>query len=261
MNMNPIEVGTLVTCTDSFGADAIVYRIRRLAARPRRRRDPACSLTLADLVLSTGRIVRGVSIATLRSSSIWCVKPERVTKAEIDAALNAARERMAKLTLEAETRAKQYASEVTSLRTSGEFAGLAQGFDIHSGTLAAKNIRRQLAERFPGVAFAVTKLDQGKIQVSWVDGPLISELRPIVGRYQGDSPGFGVQSTGQALTPWMSVFGASSAVILRRGSGKRKSVKRANKKLIKSRKEAVKMHYGQIWEQACGSVLFSEWET
>lgn len=59
-----------------------------------------------------------------------------------------------------------------------------QGFP--DAAFVAKNIRRGLANRFPGQKFSVRKADYSTIYVSWTDGPTEDEVDEIVGLFRED---------------------------------------------------------------------------
>lgn len=48
----------------------------------------------------------------------------------------------------------------------------------------AKNIRRGLADRFPGQKFSVRKADYSTIYVSWTDGPTEAEVEEVAGLFR-----------------------------------------------------------------------------
>jgi len=65
-----------------------------------------------------------------------------------------------------------------------DMATLAIGSDRNT---AAKNIRAELKEAYPGVAFSVRSQSftgGSAIDVSWTDGPTAAQVEKIVGKYQ-----------------------------------------------------------------------------
>lgn len=84
------------------------------------------------------------------------------------------------------------------------------GTDSHSGTLAARNIRRQLKAAFPTTKFSVRKTHHGSITVSWTDGPTSKQVATITAPYiTGHFDGMADIYTDDADNVWPDVFGGA----------------------------------------------------
>lgn len=217
VNMLPIKVGTYVRCALPFTGEGIVYRIHHQDGTKSRSREPQCAMWFADVVFAE-RIVRRVSFAVLRSSSKWSVCSEVAAPEAIDSMLEHTRKVLAARRAAEQSDAQRFETERAALRADSGLAGLTQGFDIYSGTLAAKNIRVQLMEHFPGVAFDIRKGGYGRLTVIWTDGPCEREVRPIVARYESTRfcPTDALHRHG--LSPWVALFGGAESVTVRRSS-------------------------------------------
>jgi len=86
-----------------------------------------------------------------------------------------------------EEKAKTDAAEAERLKAEYPYL-IQEGTDKARGnTLAAKNIRIELARAFPGQKFSVRSssfANGNDVRVSWTDGPTTKEVQAIVGKYQ-----------------------------------------------------------------------------
>lgn len=84
---------------------------------------------------------------------------------------------------------------------------------------AAKNIRKELAEAFPGVKFSVrcSRFSGGNsIDVSWTDGPTSNRVEAIIGKYKdGDFDGM-TDSYNYLRDDWTAKYGGAKYVHTRR---------------------------------------------
>lgn len=88
-----------------------------------------------------------------------------------------------------------------------------------TGAETAKLIRGVLKANFPGVTFSVRKRPGGSIDVTWVDGPIASDVDKLVGAY--GSRGFDGQIDGSYVkVPWgCPQHGARVAEVYGHGQG------------------------------------------
>ena len=105
---------------------------------------------------------------------------------------------------------------IKAFRESGEFHHLVQGDDSFSGALAAINIGRELRSEYPSVRFSVTRPRHGAIRIAWKNGPSITEVAGLTGKYAASR--VIVTSPGRIprLTVWLGVFGGADSIILAR---------------------------------------------
>lgn len=138
----------------------------------------------------------------------WRIYEEIASPAEIAAA----KARAALHLAQAET-AKQQASEHRRrLRAALPDAhpDLETGTDSHSGTLAARNIRRQLKSAFPGIKFSVRKRHHGSITISWTDGPTGKQVGAITAPFiTGHFDGMEDIYKNDDSNVWPDVFGGA----------------------------------------------------
>lgn len=163
-----ISVGTrLNKKATSFGVAVVVNRFER------------AGVALYDVIFLTGAVGMGITESELTGAS-WAVLEGKADLAEllqlVELAKGVARESSARQKLEQ----LAHQGEAARLRKSPDNAHLTPGDDLHSGLLAAKNIRRALVYRFPGVAFRVRKKGFGCVLVCWTGGPPVELVEDLV---------------------------------------------------------------------------------
>jgi len=86
-------------------------------------------------------------------------------------------------------------------------------------TTAAKNVRKELAAKYPGVKFSVkTERYSGgdNLNVGWTDGPPSKEVDAIVDKYQGKDFDGMDDSTTYRHNAWIEVFGSAGYTFVSR---------------------------------------------
>jgi hypothetical protein len=84
---------------------------------------------------------------------------------------------------------------------------------------AAKNIRIELKNAFPGVKFSVksSRFSMGdSIDVSWTDGPIAAQVDAIIGRYSAGSFNGMEDIYEYSRDAWKDAFGESKYILSRR---------------------------------------------
>lgn len=87
-----------------------------------------------------------------------------------------------------EEAARAFAQAVEEARKA--YSGLYEekpGQGFIDAAFVAKNIRRGLADRFPGQKFSVRKDGYDSIRISWTDGPTEAEVEAVAGLFREDS--------------------------------------------------------------------------
>lgn len=86
-------------------------------------------------------------------------------------------------------------------------------------TTAAANIRTELRATLPGVKFSVrsSRFSMGdSVDIEWTDGPSVSEVRAIVGKYQAGSFDGSTDSYDYSLNDFHKAHGSTKFVTLQR---------------------------------------------
>lgn len=124
-------------------------------------------------------------------------------------------------------KAKKLADEATKNQSANAFAakvaalraldnGLTKSSDTMRGhVLAAKNIKKELAQLWPAVKFSVrSKSYSGgnNISVHWTDGPTSKQVDAILNKYEGGSFDGSQDLYASCRTPWTEVFGDSKYI-------------------------------------------------
>ena len=138
----------------------------------------------------------------------WRIYDDIVSAAEIAAA----KSRAALHRIQAEAAKQQAAQRRQQERAALPAAHptLEVGTDSHSGTLAARNIRRQLKAAFPTTKFSVRKTHHGSLTISWTDGPTSKQVNAITAPYQtGNFDGMEDIYKDDKNNVWPDVFGGA----------------------------------------------------
>lgn len=136
-----------------------------------------------DIVFENGTESHGLPEAILRGVQ-WHIYKEIARPEEIAFLREKVTIESARRKADEGKKQQEFAAAVAALRTNPDYAHLTQGEDVHSGKLAASNIRKELKRVFPTVKFSVRKAHYGSVDVSWLDGPRTKEVDKIVSKYR-----------------------------------------------------------------------------
>ncbi|WP_076069883.1 LPD29 domain-containing protein [Sphingomonas montana] len=212
----PLVIGSHVRCILPHAGDGIVYAIEGTE-------NPASVRTLGngivveggrafvDVVWLNGNRSRRVPEAIVRSVQ-WTVRDTVAGDNELKSALANAEQTEARNRNEATTAAQAHAAEVARVKIAPELAALEQGDDQYSGTLAAKNLRKQLKAAFPGIPFSVRKRHHGSVTIAWTDGPTTAEVEQIASAYKGGSYDGMDDSYSRTKSAWCETFGGADYI-------------------------------------------------
>lgn len=121
------------------------------------------------------------------------------------------KEQEARATAAAEKKAKQEARAAEAARLAAgapEYAHLVPlGEKDRGGVAAAKNVRRDLKQAFPGVKFSV-KSSYTTINVNWQDGPTRSQVEAVIDKYQQGTFDGMTDCYEYHTTPFNELYGA-----------------------------------------------------
>lgn len=212
----PLVVGSHVRCILPHAGDGIVYAIEG-TENPASVRQLGNGIMVeggrafVDVVWLNGNRSRRVPEAIVRSVQ-WTVRDSVAGDNELKSALAYADEKEAQQRADAIDAAQAHAAEVARLQIAPELAALEQGDDRYSGTLAAKNLRKQLKAAFPGVTFSVRKRHYGSVTIGWTDGPTAPEVEKIARPYQGGSFDGMEDLYTHSKSPWCETFGGADYI-------------------------------------------------
>lgn len=89
------------------------------------------------------------------------------------------------------------------------------------GGSATKNMKTELKRAFPSVKFSVRFDHPGAINVSWIDGPTVEEVKKITGKYEeGSFDGMTDSYNYDHRQTWTDVFGGARYVFEYRNTSK-----------------------------------------
>lgn len=131
-------------------------------------------------------------VSALESATSKLVLPtedNRTTADEREEMRRQRAEQEEKRRIELEQKRTQVAKRIEELRTIAPWAISSDG-KMSEHARAAKNIRKELSIKFPGVKFSVTSesFSMGdSVDIRWTDGPTSSEVDSIVGKYKDGS--------------------------------------------------------------------------
>ena len=111
----------------------------------------------------------------------------RFSDEEIAAAIERGNAFLAEQKAKQEEAARAFAQAVEEARKA--YSGLYEekpGQGFIDAAFVAKNIRRGLADRFPGQKFSVRKDGYDSIRISWTDGPTEAEVEAVAGLFRED---------------------------------------------------------------------------
>ena len=180
--MKPIHIGTRIHCILYGGKDGTVVAIRGEARPETVVNFPGFSTggnAEYDIVWDNGGQSPRIPECIARGSSQWhlldepCATAEQVAK-RIQAAADFQQECIRK---EQERTAAKAAARLRMIQEHPQLTPC----DDEKG--AAKNIRTQLKQAFPGIKFSV-RCDHGAIYINWTDGPTTDQVTDITCRYQ-----------------------------------------------------------------------------
>ncbi|MBW3808161.1 DUF3560 domain-containing protein [Aeromonas jandaei] len=110
-----------------------------------------------------------------------------------------------------------YAAELARLQAGApEYAHLTPlGEQARGGVQAAKNVRRDLKNAFPGIKFSVTS-SYDTINVSWQDGPTRPEVEAVIEKYENGKFDGMTDCFNFDTTPFNAVFGGCRYTFVQR---------------------------------------------
>lgn len=110
-----------------------------------------------------------------------------------------------------------YAAELARLQAGApEYAHLTPlGEPARGGVPAAKNVRRDLKNAFPGIKFSV-KSSYDTINVSWLDGPTRSEVEAVIEKYENGKFDGMTDCFNFDTSPFNAVFGGCRYTFVQR---------------------------------------------
>lgn len=211
-----LRIGTRVHCILHGGKDGVIFAVHG-------EQSPASCGTIGGVMLTGGSAEFDIvwnngteSVRTpetlIRRSSQWRILEGLATAEEIQAMRGLVILETQQRNDAMEEKARQMREAVAALRKDPAYSHLEQtGQDKHGcARQAAANIRAELKKAFPGIKFSVrSKLFSGgdSIDVNWTDGPLISQVEAIAGRYSAGSFD-GMQDLYEySRSAWTTVFG------------------------------------------------------
>lgn len=167
-----------------------------------------------DIVFENGTISHKVPECIIRGVQ-WELYDDRIGIKNINDLLENAK--IIKIESEAKkVKAKDdFRNEVEKMKLSGDFVNLVQG-DCSSGTLAAKNIRKLLKAKLPGVKFSVRKRYYGSLVVSAdeLSTEQKSEVREVISLFKTGYYDVHEDIHKSSLSPFQAVFGGVDYISL-----------------------------------------------
>jgi hypothetical protein len=159
-----------------------------------------------DVALTDGRSFN----RTYLDGSRWQVGEDHLNPDQVDVLRAGVSAKEASDKAKQTSAAQAFTQAVEKLRA--DYPHLTQG----SGpVVAAKNIRAELKQAFPGVKFSArTSSYSGgnSIDISWTDGPTTKQAEAITGKYAGGSFDGMTDSYDYKSSPWTEVFGEAKYV-------------------------------------------------
>jgi hypothetical protein len=223
-----IVIGTRVHCTLYGGRDGIVFAIRG-------RQTPSNCNSFGgviatggsasfDIVWENGTQSAAVPESLVRCSVQWRILPGIAPLEEVQALCGLAVLEENRRADEQAEKTRKMAEAIAALRADSQYAHLKQttpnGYG--SAALAAGNIRAELKKAFPGIKFSVrSKTFSGgdSIDVSWIDGPLTSQVENIARKYSAGSFNGMEDIYEYSKSAWTAVFGDAKYVHCARSHG------------------------------------------
>jgi hypothetical protein len=167
-----------------------------------------------DIVFDNGNISRKLPESILYGVQ-WKIYSEVANAEEIQTMLDFAASETIRKADEAKKKAEEFSAAVAALRADPKHKALqqtGQGKAVYSGKLVAINIRRELKATFPDVKFSVRVDHYSEVRTTWMDGPIVSEVRKIVDKYAGGHFDGMHDIYEHRDSPWTTVFGSAEYV-------------------------------------------------
>lgn len=162
-------------------------------------------------------------IAFMQGIDLGCSAADHVERrahaSDVEAAARLAIEEQRRIEATAQETAANnaYAAELARLQAGApEYAHLTPlGEQDRGGVPAAKNVRRDLKNAFPGIKFSV-KSSYDTITVSWQDGPTHQEVEAVIGKYENGKFDGMTDCFNFDTTPFNAVFGGCRYTFIKR---------------------------------------------
>lgn len=160
-----------------------------------------------DIVYEDGHIVRRITGNSIANSNHWKISDIVLTPEQLDYWIKYAERANQIKEIDKKNEASKFEADVLELKK--KHPHLEQGHDC---TIAAKNIKKELALLFPATKFSV-KSDRyaggNSINVTWIDGPTAKQVDEIIKKYESKSFDGMTDSSSYIKTPWNTTFGDS----------------------------------------------------
>lgn len=216
-----VSVGQHIHSRLQGGRDGIVYAIR---GEQHPDRVPSLTRFLMldggatfDIVFDNGTLSHDLPECILRGTQ-WRIYDAIATTDDIAAALAHAATTQGRRAAQVIRTWQHDDDERAHLAATDAYRHLRQGTDVHSGKLAAANIRIELKRAFPRVIFSVRMTGPGAVSVRWTDGPRQAEVEALCRKYQvgrvnsNPNPDDRANRDDRAPQPWHHVFGGLDAL-------------------------------------------------
>ncbi|CAI2533741.1 Uncharacterised protein [Serratia ficaria] len=168
-----------------------------------------------DVVFERGGFSRGLSISILNGVQ-WKIYDEVITEDELTRWVCLSTEMERKDSERKERDREIKIKQIKAISADPRYTYLDKGVDKYRGSLAAKNIRKELKRYFPQVKFSVRENVHGSIYIKWMDGPVKEKVNEITCKYK--SGGYNGQNEiyEYRTSPFNEVYGSADYIKLNR---------------------------------------------